>query len=198
MTDKKASGARLPMDDERIIELYFCRDERAIEETDLKYRAYLFTVARNILHNDPDCEECISDTYLGAWNAIPPTRPKVLLAFLTVILRRVSIKRYHKNTKASAVPSELTHALSELEAFVSVDVGAEEEFDAKALSAHVSDFVRTLSARRRFIFMSRYYAAESIDSIASRLSISRSSVNKELSKIRRALMLKLKNEGYMI
>ena len=101
---------RSPLDDEKIIELYFARDEKAIEETDLKYRKYLFSVVYNVLRDKLDCEECLSDAYLGAWNSMPPTRPKMLKAFLTTIARRAAIKRYHGKLKKSAVCSEMMPA----------------------------------------------------------------------------------------
>ena len=113
--------ARAPIDDEKIVELYWARDEKAIDETDFKYRKYLFSIAYNVLHDKLDCEECLNDTYLGAWNAIPPTRPNVLKAFLTTIVRRIAIKRYHSALRKKAVPSEMTVSLSELEDFVSGD-----------------------------------------------------------------------------
>ena len=84
---------RGPASDEVIIDLYWSRDERAIDETDFKYRKYLFTIAYNMLYSKEDCEECLNDTYLGAWESMPPTRPSYLKAFLTTIVRRVSIKR---------------------------------------------------------------------------------------------------------
>ncbi|MBQ5602702.1 MAG: sigma-70 family RNA polymerase sigma factor [Clostridia bacterium] len=190
--------AKTPMDDKSIIELYFARDEKAIEETDFKYRKYLFTVAYNLLRDILDCEECINDTYVGAWNAMPPARPKLLKAFLTVITRRTAIKRYHSNLRKRTVPSEMTLSLSELEDFIAGDDEVSEAFDSERLGKVISSFVRSLSERRQFIFMSRYYAAEPIDKIASALSLSRSSVNKELAAIRSALKEKLESEGYTV
>lgn len=189
---------KLPLDDESIIELYWQRDEKAIEETDLKYRKYLFSVAYNLLYERLDCEECLNDTYLGAWNAIPPTRPNALKAFLTVIVRRIAIKRYRRNLKKSNVPSELTVSLSELEDIVVGDEDIASDFDADRLGRVISDFVRSLSERRQFIFVARYYAAEPIDSIAKNLKLSRSMINKELAAIRTALKEKLESEGYNI
>lgn len=189
---------KLPMDDESIVELYFARDEKAIEETDFKYRKYLFAVAYNLLNDRLDCEECMNDTYIGAWNAMPPTRPKLLKAFLTVITRRIAIKRYHSNLKKRTVPSEMTLCLSELEDFIAGDEDTGDAFDAVRLGKIISEFVRALSERRQFIFMSRYYAAEPIDKIAKELSLSRSSVNKELAAIRSSLKEKLESEGYLI
>lgn len=190
--------ARTPIEDEKIIALYWDRDEKAIEETDFKYRKYLFSVAYNLLCDRLDCEECLNDTYLGAWNAMPPSRPDVLKAFLTTIARRNAIKRYHRNQKKSAVPSEMTVSLSELEAFVVGDEDVGAGFDAERLGHVISDFVRSLPDRRRFIFMSRYYLAEPIDTIAKDLSLSRSMINKELASIRNALRERLESEGYLI
>lgn len=190
--------ARTPMDDDKIVELYWERDEKAIEETDFKYKKYLFSIAYNVVYDRLDCEECLNDTYLGAWNAIPPTKPSVLKAFLTTITRRIAIKRYHSNLKQSVIPSEMTVSLSELEDFVAGDGDVDSEFDAERLGRVISDFVRSLSECRQFIFMSRYYVSDPIDTIASDLSLSRSMVNKELAAIRSALKEKLESEGYSI
>lgn len=184
------------MDDKKIIELYFARDKEAITNTDVKYGKYLFTVAYNVLCDRLDCEECLNDTYLGAWNAIPPEMPNSLKAFLTVIIRRIAIKRYHKRAKKSAVPSEMTVALGELEGIVSDGADVFADFDAKRLGEVITEFVRSLSERKRYIFMSRYYGAEAIGAIASALGISKSTVNKELSDIRYGLRKKLESEGY--
>jgi len=182
---------KLPLGDEQIIALYWARDEKAIEETDFKYKNYLLTVARNIVRGEKDCEECLNDTYLAAWNAMPPARPKVLKAFLTTITRRIAINRYHKDLRHS----EMTVCLSELEGILS---GSGDEFDAAQLGKVISDFVRSLPRRRRFIFVSRYYAAEPIDTIAKDLRLSRSTVNKELAAIRSCLKKKLEREGYVL
>lgn len=189
---------KLPLDDESIVELYWQRNEKAIEETDFKYKKYLLSIAYNVLHEPLDCEECLNDTYLDAWNAIPPTRPNVLKAFLTVVVRRIAIKRYHRNLKKSSVPSELTVSLSELEDFIIGDEDISTDFDAARLGRVISDFVRSLSERRQFIFVSRYYASEPIDSIASDLNLSRSMINKELAAIKTALREKLESEGYNV
>ena len=190
--------AKVPMDDEKIVELYWKRDEKAIEETDFKYKKYLLSIAYNVLHDRLDSEECLNDTYLGAWNAIPPSRPNVLKAFLTIIARRIAIKRYHRNVRQNVIPSEMTVALSELEDFIAGDEDGEANFDAERLGHIISDFVRSLSERRQFIFMSRYYIADSIDTIASDLNLSRSMINKELAAIRNVLKEKLESEGYSI
>ncbi len=188
----------MPMPDETIIELYWNRDESAIFETDFKYKKYLLRIAYNILNNESDSEESLNDTYFGVWNAIPPTRPNVFKAFLTVIMRRTAIKRYHSKTRKSDVPSEMTVALTELEDIVRNGGDVETAFDTEKLGQVINEFVRSLSDRKRFIFISRYYEAEPIDAIAKALSLSRSSVNKELASIRTALKAKLESEGYSI
>ena len=99
--------ARTLLEDEEIIELYWARNERAISETDKKYKNYLYTIAYNILHDALDCEECLNDTYLGTWNTIPPTRPNVFQAFISKIMRNTAIGRYNKNTADKRVPSEM-------------------------------------------------------------------------------------------
>ena len=190
--------AKTLMDDEKIVELYWKRDEKAIKETDFKYKKYLFSIAYHIVHDRLDSEECLNDTYLGAWNAIPPSKPNVLKAFLTGIARRIAIKRYHSKLRQSVIPSEMTVSLSELEDFVADDEDIDTDFDAERLGRVISDFVRSLSERKQFIFMSRYYVADAIDTIASDLSLSRSMVNKELAAIRSALKEKLESEGYSI
>ena len=189
---------RAQLSDEKIIELYWSRNEKAIEETDLKYKKYLFSIAYNIVHDQLDCEECLNDTYLGTWNAIPPQKPRVLKAFLTVIMRRIAINRYHSNLRKNVVPSELTVSLSEIEDFISGDDDVSAEFDAERLGRVISDFVRSLSERKQFIFMSSFYVADSIDTIASDLRLSRSMVNKELAAIKIALKEILESEGYSI
>ena len=180
--------------DEAIIALYWSRDERAIEETDLKYKNYLYSVAYNIVHGRADCEECLSDTYLAAWNAMPPSKPNVLKAFLTTITRRIAINRFHSNMRHA----EMTVALSELEAFLTDGEGVDSRLDAKELGRVISDFVRRLPQRRRFIFMSRYYIARPIKEIARLLDCSESTVNKEIAIIKRDLKEKLKKEGYAL
>ena len=187
-----------PMDDEQIVALYWQRDEQAIAETDYKYKNYLLSIAYNVVFDRLDSEECVNDTYIGAWNAMPPTKPNGLKAFLTTITRRIAVKRYHKKLKRNAVPSEMTVSLSELEDFIAGEEDIAADFDAKRLGSVISDFVRALSQRRQYIFMSRYYAAEPIDAIAADLRLSRSMVNKELAAIRHALKEQLEREGYSL
>ena len=185
------------MSDGEIIELYFRRDERAISETDAKYGKYLFSVAYNVVHDRLDCEECLNDTYLDAWNTIPPERPAVLKAFLAIIMRRRAIDRYKAEKRKKRIPSELTVSLSELEFTLSDDT-PQSELDAIELSDAISVFVRLLPERRAYIFMSRYYVARPIREIANKLCVSESTINKELAAIRQDLRKMLEGEGYFI
>ena len=186
------------MIDEQIVELYWKRDERAIRETDRKYQHFLLTVAHNILRDAQDCEECLNDTYLGAWNAIPPARPKVLQAFLATIMRRTAIDRYKAGKRQKRIDSELTVALSEVEEFLADGSDPAAELDAHELGRVISEFIRALPQRRMYIFMSRYYTARPIGEIARLLGCSESTVNKEIAAIKRDLKEKLEKEGYSL
>ena len=185
------------MSDEQIVALYWQRDEQAIRETDIKYKKFLLTVAYNILQDMYDSEECLNDTYIGAWNAIPPARPVLLQAFLATIMRRTAIDCYKAKKRQKRIVSELTVSLSEVEDFISDD-DMYSQTDAKELGRVISDFVRSLSDRRMYIFMSRYYIARPIKEIARLLGCSESTVNKEIAAIKRDLKEKLKKEGYTL
>lgn len=193
MADKMSA----PLTDEAIIALYWNRDENAIGETHRKYGKYLLSVAKNILSSRQDCEECLDDTYLGAWGAIPPERPRIFKAFLTVILRRNAINRYNYLSAKRRIPSTLTESLDELAAELP-DASAQGEDGAKRLAAAINEYLCGIPSRRRYIFMSRYYLAKPIESIARELSLSRSTVDKELSRIRTELREHLEREGYRI
>ena len=195
---QRPPDSRLPVSDEQIVELYWKRDEIAIRETDLKYRKYLLKVAYNILRDRQDCEECLNDTYVGVWNAIPPARPHGLKAFLTTVMRRVAINRYHSNRKKGSIPSEMTVSLSELEGILTEQESPEDAYDAARLGEIITDFVQNLPKRGRYVFMSRYYMAETVERIARDLGVSRSTVHKELAAIRRQLKEKLESEGYTV
>ena len=188
---------RDPTDDGEIIDLFWQRDEKAIAETDKKYRSHLLAVAYNVLHDRLDSEECLNDTYAGAWDAIPPARPENLCAFLTTVMRRIAVNRYHSNRKKSNVPSEMTVALSELEGFLGEE-DLTQAVDSYRLGRIISDFVRGLSSRQRFIFISRYYMASTVDQIAKKLCVSRSTVNKELAVVRKNLKETLESEDYLV
>ena len=189
--------AKSTMSDEQIVELYWQRDEQAIKETDIKYKSFLLSVAYNIVGDARDGEECLNDTYIGAWNAMPPARPTPLQAFLATIMRRAAIDRDKARKRQKRVASELTVSLSEVEEFIADD-DRYSEVNANELGRVISDFVRALPDRRMYIFMSRYYFARPIKEIARLLKCSESTVNKEIAAIKRDLKEKLEKEGYSI
>ena len=116
--------------DEQIIELYWQRNENAIQETDKKYGQFLFGIAYNILHDRLDCEECQNDTYLGVWNAIPPTRPIAFPAFITQIMRNIAINRFKEKTSKKRIPSELTVSMDDVNGMLHSDDTVESEYEA--------------------------------------------------------------------
>ncbi len=196
MSPKNNSRQVQAMADDEIIDLYWKRDERAISETDRKYKHYLYTIAFNILHNDPDSEECLNDTYLGTWNAIPPAKPSVFQIFLSKIMRNIAVVRYKRNTADKRIPSEMTVSLDELQNYVPYTESVEHEYAVYQISRLLSSYLRSLPERRAFIFICRHYCADRIEDIARMLNISESTVMRELRTIREGLKALLIKEGY--
>lgn len=188
---------RAGISDEQIIEMYWQRDEAAIKETDKKYGKLLFKIAYNILHNRSDCEECRNDAYLGVWNAIPPTKPTAFLAFITQIMRRISIDRYKARASLKRVPSELTVSLEEISETFGGG-GAEAQYEAEEVGRVISDYVRSLEDRQRYIFIDRFYFAEPVETIAKDLSIAAPTVYRDIDKIKKGLKAHLERNGVYI
>ena len=152
--------------DEQIIELYWKREESAIQETDKKYGQLLFRIAYNILRDRADCEECRNDTYLGVWNAIPPTRPAKFSAFITQIIRNIAINRYKEKISKKRIPSELTVSMEDINGILRSDDTVETKYAAEEVGRIINDYVRTLPSRQRFIFIDRFYLSEPVEAIA--------------------------------
>ena len=186
------------MSDEKIVELYWQRDEQAIKETDIKYKKFLLSVAMNIVHDMCDSEECLNDTYIGTWNAIPPARPVALQAFLGSIMRRTAIDRFRANNRQKRIASEFAVSLSELEDFIADDGDMTAEIETKELAKSISNFVRSLPDRQMFIFVSRYYIADPISTISKELGCSVSTVKREIEAIKIGLKKQLESEGYIV
>ncbi len=184
------------LDDEAIVELYFARNEAAIRETDRKYGAYLYTVAHNMLRDEGDAEECRNDAYLDTWNAIPPARPASLGAFVTKILRRIAVDRYRERTAERRSPPGGLLSVEEYADILPAAETPESAVSTAELGRAINAYVRGLPRRRRFIFISRYYMAESVESIAAGLGVSPSAVYKELGKMKRGLKEHLEREGF--
>lgn len=177
--------------DEQIIELYLQREETAIQETDKKYGQFLFRIAYNILHDRSDCEECRNDTYLGVWNAIPPTIPDSFSAFITQIMRRTAINRYKEKTSKKRIPSELTVSMENMNDLLHSSDTVESGYEAKELGRIINEYVKSLPRRQQYIFIDRFYLAESVETIAKDLSISVPTVYREIAKIKQGLKLYL-------
>lgn len=186
------------LSDEKIIELYWDRDEQAIRETDLKYGRYLLTIAYNLLNDRQDSEECQNDTYLGTWNAIPPSRPSFFQAFLTKILRRTAVDRYKQRSRQKRIPCELTVSLDEFGDSLTDGETPEDALAASELGRVISEFLRTLPERRRLLFVFRYYYADPVELIAGMFGISQRMVYSELAELREQLKKRLTEEGYEI
>lgn len=180
--------------DEQIIALYFDRDENAITLTDLKYRKYLFVIAYNIVSDTEDSEECLSDTYYQTWNAIPPHRPKNFRAFLTKITRRLALDIIRKRNAGKRIPCEYLTSLHELDE----NLALPEDADSAVLAKILNDFLRKLPEKTRCIFISRYYCADSVETIAHYMKISESTVYKHLQHTKKALKKALEKEGFRL
>ena len=187
-----------PTSDHDIIELFFQRNENAITETDRKYRAYLLTVAKGFVNDSEDAEECLNDTYHDTWNKIPPARPENLKAFLAVIMRRTAIDRLKHETRKKRISAGLAESLSELESVLVSDSDQHTALEAGELGRALNLFLKNLTERRRYLFISRYYMALSAREIADKLQCSVSTVTKELTKIREELKKYLIKEGYSL
>ena len=190
-----AMETRASLSDDEIIELYFQRNESAIAETDKKYGELVFRIAYNILNDKSDSEECQNDTYLDVWKAIPPNRPRVFGAFIAKIARRISIDLYRHKSRKRSVPSELTSSLDELEFCLSDKENVLESIEVKELARLLNTFLKTLSQKQQYIFISRFYFSYSVEYIAREMGDTPSSVYKSLEKMKRALGTYLKRKG---
>ena len=195
---KEQGQPSVPTADERIVDMYWERNPEAIQETDKKYGKVLRNVAYNILFDDLDCEECQNDTYLGVWNAIPSTRPASFAAFIMRIMRWTAISRYKEKSRKKRIPSQMTISLDELADSISSGVQIEEEYESKQLGKLISDYVWSLNEKQRYLFVDRYYLAESVEKTASDLSVSTQSVYRELRKIKQGLKEYLERNGVHI
>ena len=196
MSKTTTKQERATLSDEEIVALYWKRDERAIEETDIKYKRFLYTIAQNILKNRMDSEECLNDTYLGAWNRIPPAKPDPFQAFIAKIMRNIAVDKYRKKTADKRIPSELSLSLVELDDSIYISPSAEEAYLVKELARLLNSFVLTLEERQEFIFVCRYYFANKVDTIATMLKTSPRTIYRELSEIRESLKQLLEKEGF--
>lgn len=186
------------LSDEAIVDLYFERNELAISETGKKYSAYLEKVAFNILSDREDSKESVNDTYLAAWNSIPPHRPSTLSTYLSKLTRRISIDIYRKKNSEKRKASEYSLSLSELSDCISTTPQPDDELETKLLSEKISDFLRKTKPEARNVFIGRYYYFDSVRDIARYCKISESKVKTLLHRTRAELRKHLEKEGFFI
>lgn len=202
------------MEDAQIIELYWARDEMAIRETDTKYGSYCRAIAHRIVKRTEDTEECVSDTYLHTWNAIPPTRPDVLKLYLARIVRNLSFNRYKTLHALRRGGGEIEAALDELSECVAASgtSGAvakeaaggataspqEEGVIALELRESINAFVKSLPERDGNLFLRRYFFTEGVREIAERYGLTENNVSVILNRTRKKLKEHLASEGYVV
>ena len=184
------------MDDKSIIDLYLDRSEQAISETSVKYRKYCFSIAFNILSDKEDSEESVNDTYLAAWNNIPPRVPSILSTFLGKITRNISLNRWKSRRAYKRGGGEVPLALDELEECISTGESVEDTFEKKELLRSMNRFLDALPDTERNLFVCRYWYLDPIHDIAQRFGFTESKVTSMLHRIRGKLRKHLEKEGF--
>lgn len=181
------------MKDHDIVELYWARDERALSETQQKYGAYCHSVAMNILSNQPDAEECVNDTWLKAWQTMPPHRPSVLRTFLGKLTRNLSINRLKERHREKRNP-DLVVAFEELAECIPVP----EDTTDERLCACLNEFLEITPALDRQLFMGRYWYGRTVREMAPRYGLTANAVSQRLKRTRQALRAYLEERGYTV
>jgi len=186
------------MQDDMIVALYWKRDEKAIKETEQKYGHYLFQVAYHILFDMEDSKESVNDTYLKAWNSMPPHKPEFLSAFLSKITRQLSIDIFRTRNRKKRRISEYTSSLSELEECVSGGDTTQESIDLHLLAKAINSYLYTLTPEVRAVFVGRYYYMDSIKEVAAYYHMSEAKTKSMLHRTRIGLKAYLEEEGFHI
>lgn len=184
------------MDDKMIIDLFFNRSENAINETDLKYGKNCLKLSFNILNNIKDAEECVNDSYLGLWNAIPPATPNPFSTYLYKIVRNISLNCYRRNS-AWKRNGEYDLSVEELTPYLSSDVSVESIIESAELKKYIEHFLTKLSLENRVIFIRRYWFFDSYQDIAERMGMSQKNVSVRLARIRKELKKFLEESGFL-
>ena len=184
------------MDDEQILSLFWERNPDAIPAAAGKYGTACTALARGILDSPEDAEECVSDAYLRAWEAIPPQKPEKLGAFLLKLTRNLSFSRWRRGRAAKRGGGETALALSELGEIVSGGGSPEEALDRRALAEEIETFLRALDSRKRALFLRRYWYAHSVGAIGADLGMSPAAAAMALRRLREQLRNYLTERGY--
>ncbi|MBQ6337487.1 MAG: sigma-70 family RNA polymerase sigma factor [Ruminococcus sp.] len=185
------------MDDKEIVALYWRRDEEALSLTRAKYEPYLYMIAYNILRLPEDAEESVSDTYIGAWNSMPPQKPSVLRTYLGRLTRNISLKRYRYLHAQKRYAGETTLVLSELEEVISARETVDEAVERKELTRVIGAYLADLDSEKRMIFLMRYWYLCPVAEIAKRLGFTQSKVKMTLKRTRDDLRDLLGKEGLL-
>ena len=184
------------MEDTAIIDLYWLRSEDAIRETAAKYGAYCRSIARGLLANAQDEEECVSDTWIRAWNAMPDERPNRLKLFLGKITRRLACDVLRSRTAQKRGGGQTALALDELSEVVSGGETPEGAMDRQALRAALDGFLAGLPERSRSLFLRRYWYLDSVEQLAKRFGMSKTQATTTLHRLRQKLRAHLEQEGF--
>ena len=186
------------MEDAEIIDLYWARDQRAIDETHGKYGGFLTSIAWNILRSHGDAEECVNDTYLRTWNAIPPARPTAFRAWLGRIIRNLSLDRWKQSRTAKRGGEGMEVLLGELSDCVPAPHGTETALEDQEIASLISDFLRRQSRETRVIFLRRYWYGQNLSEIAEVLGCGEGKVKSSLFRTRKALRAYLEQEEVLL
>lgn len=186
------------MEDNKIIDLYWARSQQAIAASEEKYGPYCHTIARRILEREEDAEECVNDTWLHAWNAMPPQRPGVLSAFFGKLARNLSLDRWRRLKAAKRGGSQVEVALHELENCLPDRRSPDETLEAGETAALISAFLRRQPALDRVLFIRRYFHLESLNSLAERFGLTAGQVKSRLHRTRQKLKAELEREGIAV
>ena len=186
------------MEDMEIIELYWQRDERAVQESDTKYGRLCRSIARRLLESMEDSDECVSDTWLRSWNAIPPQRPDKLKLFFAKITRNLSVDKLKGRLAQKRGGGETELILEELQECVASSGDAEGEYIAKELGQTINTFVRSLPEREANLFIRRYFFGERVEDLAPRYQLTPHNAAVILSRVRQKLKKRLEKEGFLV
>ena len=185
------------MEDKQIVELYFARSETAIAETDKKYGRYFYSIAYNILRSNEDAEECVNDTYVKAWDIMPPQKPNRLMAFLGRITRNISLNRYDHELAAKR-HAESEAIFSEVAEFIPAPDSESHISEEIALRDAINGFLASLSERTRTVFVQRYWYMCSVKEISQSVGITETNVKVILHRTRADFKAYLEKEGITV
>ena len=186
------------MEDEKIIELYWQRDEEALKQTNEKYGAFCYCIAQNILKNAEDSEECVNDTWFKTWLVIPPKRPEFFQAFLGKITRNLSLDRYRRSRASKRGAGCMDVIYEELEECIASRETPDGQTDAIVITDALARFLSGISRDARVIFVRRYWYADSVEQIVQRYGMSESKVKSSLMRSRNKLKTFLEKEGIIV